>query len=170
MRPGGGCQFTFTCDGSLSRSPSGAAWVQARRLASEALAGRVYSGVGLATHYHTHAVSPAWAPRLARIGAIGAHAFYRLPGRFGQAEAFASTYTGIEPIPRPTRILFPRAGTTGLESLTPASIGLASAQSNLVRIDSDTSPAEVEPPSTVREEYRHSGQWRADAPAAITGR
>ncbi len=172
MRAGGGCQFTFTCDGSLHRPASGPAWAQARRIAAEALAGRSVSAVGLATHYHTHAVSPAWAPRLTRIGAIGAHNFYRLPGRFGEAGAFAARYTGSEPLPRPTAILFPRRGLAGLSAATissssdvlPANEAHASAPPYL------QTPAAAEPPSTIREEYRHSGQWRADAPAAIAGR
>ncbi len=47
-----GCQFTFTCDGSLARRPSGMSWARAQRIADEALAGSVYAPVGLATHYH----------------------------------------------------------------------------------------------------------------------
>ena len=169
MRPGGGCQFTFTCDGSLARRATGPAWDQARRLAAEALAGRSPSGVGLATHYHTHAVSPAWAPRLAAVGVIGAHRFYRLPGSWGEAGAFTAAYAGSEPLPRPTRILFPRATTAnaGLAGLAPfptdAFVPAAPADDVAADPASDTPP-----PSTIREEYRHSGQWREDAPAALT--
>jgi hypothetical protein len=35
MRPGGGCQFTFTCDGSLGYRPQGENWARAQLLASE---------------------------------------------------------------------------------------------------------------------------------------
>ena len=38
-----GCQFTFTCDGALRRTPSAAGWARARRVAEEALAGKVFA-------------------------------------------------------------------------------------------------------------------------------
>ncbi|MDZ7587989.1 MAG: cell wall hydrolase [Parasphingorhabdus sp.] len=38
-----GCQFTFTCDGSLRRTPSAFFWERARRVAADALAGRIGS-------------------------------------------------------------------------------------------------------------------------------
>jgi hypothetical protein len=63
MRAGGGCQFTFTCDGSLAAAPSGESWLHARRIAALALAGSVYAPVGLATHYHTQQVVPTWSSR-----------------------------------------------------------------------------------------------------------
>src|SRR3546814_6340378 len=58
MKPGGGCQFTFTCDGSLARRPLEGGWSRARRIAAEALAGKVYRPVGHATHYHTLSIYP----------------------------------------------------------------------------------------------------------------
>lgn len=171
MRPGGGCQFTFTCDGSLARRPSGVAWARARAIAAEALAGQTYAGVGLSTHYHTHAVSPAWAPRLERTAIIGAHRFYRLPGSWGQAGAFAAAYSGSEPLPRPSMLLPRRASAgTGLASFVPTALNAATA-STASGFAGDPQPeAEDPPPSTVREEYRNSGQWRDDAPAALTRR
>ncbi len=169
MRPGGGCQFTFTCDGSLARAPGGAAWSQARRLAAEALAGRTFAGVGLSTHYHTHAVSPSWAPRLRRTAMIGAHRFYALPGVAGAARAFADTYSGREPLVHGTN-LFARAAPVARASFSPtvdaARLALAVPPETEV---STEAAATVLPPSTIREEYRHSGQWRSDAPAALTG-
>ena len=108
MRPGGGCQFTFTCDGSLRVRPAGLAWARARVLAAEALAGSVFAPVGLSTHYHTHAVSPAWAPALTKTIVIGAHIFYRLPGSVGATAAFNAAYSGREPLPHPTMTLIRR--------------------------------------------------------------
>jgi len=70
-----GCQFSFTCDGSLARRPSIAAWNKARRVASAALGGFVFAPVGLATHYHTTAIYPYWASSLTPVGTIGAHRF-----------------------------------------------------------------------------------------------
>lgn len=87
-----GCQFTFTCDGSLSREPSQAGWARARRAARAALAGHVYHGVGLATHYHADYVIPYWAASLAKVDRVGAHLFYQLPGRFGMIGAFNARY------------------------------------------------------------------------------
>src|SRR3546814_17322776 len=66
MKPGGGCQFTFTCDGSLARRPLAGGWSRARRIAAEALAGKVYRPVGHATHSHTLSIYPPWAPGPAR--------------------------------------------------------------------------------------------------------
>ena len=94
-----GCQFSFTCDGSLARRPSIAAWARARRLAAEALAGRVYAPVGHSTHYHTIHVMPYWAPSLLKSAVIGAHIFYRWSGRWGQPSAFREAYAGHEPDP-----------------------------------------------------------------------
>jgi hypothetical protein len=93
-----GCQFTFTCDGSLARRPSGASWARAQRIAADALTGAVYAPVGLATHYHTLWVNPYWAASLDHIGTIGAHRFYRNRGAGGQAGAFSTGYAGLEPV------------------------------------------------------------------------
>ena len=152
-----------------NRWPGSFANARLTSLVEEALAGRSRSAVGLATHYHTHAVSPAWAPRLAAVGIIGAHRFYRLPGSWGEARAFTAAYAGSEPLPRPTRILFPKAtaASSGLGALTPfPTDAFASAPA---ASDVAAEPASDDlPPSTIREEYRHSGQWRDDAPAAFT--
>ena len=94
-----GCQFSFTCDGSLRRPPAAAAWNTARRIAEEALAGYVATEVGAATHYHANYVSPYWAPKLAKLTQIGAHIFYRWPGGWGRKGAFTGRYAGSERIP-----------------------------------------------------------------------
>src|SRR5215213_5620568 len=44
-----GCQFTFTCDGSLYRQADAAGWGRAYRVAQAALGGYVYAPVGYAT-------------------------------------------------------------------------------------------------------------------------
>ena len=99
MRAGGGCQFTFTCDGSLAATPQGLGWARARRIAGEALAGSVYAPVGHATHYHTHAVLPFWAYKLAKVGVVGSHNFYRLENAWGTPRAFNQRYAAREPSP-----------------------------------------------------------------------
>jgi len=99
-----GCQFTFTCDGSMAARIEPAAWERARRVAEAALNGFVYTPVGSATYYHTTAVSPWWAPKLTRVAQIGAHIFYRLPGSWGGSLAFNQRYSGIEPFTTPGRL------------------------------------------------------------------
>jgi hypothetical protein len=172
MRVGGGCQFTFTCDGSLAIRPAGIGWARARMLAAEALAGRAYAPVGLATHYHTSAVFPAWAPRLVKIGMIGAHNFYRLPGSPGTPGAFNAAYTGAEPLPRPAMTMMRRAPVDFAALMVPPSPAELRA-AVVVPSDIPQDPrwvARTLPESTIRDEFRQSGQWRADAPSSMTGR
>ena len=99
-----GCQFTFTCDGSMARAPMVANWNQARVVAAAALAGSVYPGVGTATHYHADYVVPYWASSQAKTAVVGAHLFYRWSGGWGQPGAFAQGYSGREPDPRGLRL------------------------------------------------------------------
>ena len=174
MRPGGGCQFTFTCDGSLAMRPAGIAWARARLLASEALAGRIFAPAGLATHYHTSAVFPAWAPRLVKTGVIGAHNFYRLPGAVGGPAAFNAAYAGSEPLPRPAMTMRPRNSPTPDFAALLAPPATAAEIRSAVTVQSDIPQdsrwtASNLPESTIREEFRQSGQWRSDAPASMTG-
>jgi len=93
-----GCQFSFTCDGSLGQAPVAWAWDRARRVAEAALAGHVSHDVGTATHYHADYVHPWWSPTLAKITQIGAHIFYRWKGISGETAAFSQVYSGREPL------------------------------------------------------------------------
>ena len=92
-----GCQFTFTCDGSLARTPHAGLWRTARQIAEAALAGAVYKPVGWATHYHTNWVVPYWASSLVKAANVGTHIFYRWTGGWGTGPAFTSRYAGVEP-------------------------------------------------------------------------
>lgn len=83
-----GCQFSFTCDGSMRGRVNTAAWNRARDIASAALSGTVYAGVGNATHFHTTGVSPRWRSSLVRVSQVGDHLFYRFGGRSGSGAAF----------------------------------------------------------------------------------
>ena len=94
-----GCQFTFTCDGSLARTPVGYLWARSRLIAQEALAGRVFASVGHATHYHANYVLPYWADSLDKVAVIGRHIFYRLRGVSGSRSAFRQPYASSEPAP-----------------------------------------------------------------------
>lgn len=92
-----GCQFTFTCDGSMYRQPNAEGWKRAWRTAEAALSGYVYAPVGYATHYHANYVVPYWASTLAKSAVVGAHIFYRWAGGWGQPAAFVKAYAGTEP-------------------------------------------------------------------------
>ncbi|MBV9883461.1 MAG: cell wall hydrolase [Sphingomonadaceae bacterium] len=178
QRPGGGCQFTFTCDGALAVQPGGAAWATAQRIAAEALAGRTYAPVGLSTHYHTNAVFPAWAPQLVKTATIGAHIFYRLPGLAGAPGSFSDAYSGSEPLPHPTFIMAVRraeglapelAAATAAASFAPARAAAPAPPPSDIPQQTRWTATNL-PDSNVREEHAQSGQWRTDAPAAVTGR
>jgi spore germination cell wall hydrolase CwlJ-like protein len=91
-----GCQFSFTCDGSMNRVPQEAAWLRARGVASTALNGFVMKKVGTATHYHANYVAAYWSPSLVKVGTIGAHIFYRWTGGSGLPPAFSGKYLGTE--------------------------------------------------------------------------
>lgn len=92
-----GCQFSFTCDGSVKRAPVAALWQRARRVAVAALGGFVYAPVGLATHYHADYVLPYWGPTLVKLKVIGRHIFYRWPGQWGTPRSFVASYDRNEP-------------------------------------------------------------------------
>ena len=93
-----GCQFSFTCDGSLAKTPNKAAWDRSRAVAVRALNGYVEKSVGEATHYHTQWVVPWWQPTVSKVAQIGAHIFYRWPGALGLPGAFTGRYVGVERI------------------------------------------------------------------------
>jgi len=118
VRPGGGCQFTFTCDGAMNAAIEPYAWDRARRIAEAALRGSVYRPVGLATNYHTTAIHPYWAPSLVPQVIVGAHIFYRRPGA-GTVEAFSQAPADDEfgAIPeRPLHYALPRQSAQSLRA------------------------------------------------------
>jgi spore germination cell wall hydrolase CwlJ-like protein len=80
-----GCQFSFTCDGSLQRRPEHRGWRPARDLARRALAGAIFARVGRSTHYHTDWVAPGWSRTLDKVAKIHSHIFYQpnVTGRLG---------------------------------------------------------------------------------------
>ena len=91
-----GCQFSFTCDGSLARPPIEPYWSRARFVAEAALDGFVARNVGSATHYHADYVFPRWGPQMVKIVQLGAHIFYRFPGPFGAPQVLTGQYEGRE--------------------------------------------------------------------------
>ncbi len=91
-----GCQFTFTCDGSLSRRYGDAAWKAARKRAGAALDGYVFGKIGTATHYHTDWVYPYWSPSLDKLAKVDTHLFFRWKGFWGTPASFRVSYRGGE--------------------------------------------------------------------------
>lgn len=71
------CQFSFACDGSMKGRRESLAWSRARDIAARAMSGALRAEIGSATHFHTTAVSPAWAPQMLRVANVGTHVFYR---------------------------------------------------------------------------------------------
>lgn len=71
-----GCQFSFTCDGSIRRRTIYTGWTAARRTARRALSGYVFADVGRATHYHTDWMVPYWRDSLTKVARVRSHLFY----------------------------------------------------------------------------------------------
>jgi spore germination cell wall hydrolase CwlJ-like protein len=117
-----GCQFTFTCDGSLYRQPDSDGWKRAWKIAEAALSGYVYAPVGWATHYHANYVVPTWASAMAKNAIVGAHLFYRWNGGWGQPAVFAKAYAAREP-----DALALRNAALSVEHVTPVQSSIAQA-------------------------------------------
>lgn len=92
-----GCQFTFTCDGAMRRTPSPAAWSRAQEIARKALNGAVFAKVGHSTHYHTDWVVPYWSASLDKVAKVDTHLFFRWTGWWGTPRAFRHNYAASEP-------------------------------------------------------------------------
>lgn len=155
-----GCQFSYACDGAMARRPARAAWLRASRVAASALAGEVFAPVGMATHYHTYAVTPSWNKSLVMTGVFGAHFFHRWKGYWGTGAAFRQVYHGGEPYPGP----HPRA-------VTAAEIAAAAAAATTVPMPAmpGTPQTAAQPrpvPAPVQQEYARSGDVRPEYTAA----
>lgn len=74
-----GCQFSFTCDGSMKAKPRGRSWTQAKRIATHMMLGLNTPLTGEATHYHADYVNPVWNSSLIETRVVGTHIFYRFP-------------------------------------------------------------------------------------------
>ncbi len=175
-----GCQFSFTCDGSLLRKPMRASWERARRVAMAALGGAVYRPVGLATHYHATYVLPYWAASLANVGTIGLHTFYKWRGAAGAGDAFAARYAGREPVAAPhPRSYSDPAGSAPDPVVLAQAYEAARSKAAAAQVAASTSPAQraysaavatrgsepIHPngnlpeASGVKAEYANSGRW-----------
>jgi spore germination cell wall hydrolase CwlJ-like protein len=138
-----GCQFTFTCDGSLLRQPVAALWTRSRKIAEQALAGSVFAAVGHATHYHADYVLPYWADSLDKTVQIGRHIFYRLKSSLGDSRAFFQRYAGSEPLPpKPdTAVVIPPADVTDQLASALISDGVTASAQEVEKAAPPTTPA-----------------------------
>lgn len=82
QRGGGGCQFSYVCQGKVKMREKRAADLSGR-IARAMLDGAPRVLTTGATHFHTRGVKPSWSKRFSRTAAIGAHLFYRQPGASG---------------------------------------------------------------------------------------
>ncbi|MEM9500381.1 MAG: cell wall hydrolase [Pseudomonadota bacterium] len=173
-----GCQFSFTCDGSLARRAGGASWQRAQRIAAEALEGSVYAPIGYATHYHTLWVDPYWAGSLEHVGTIGAHRFYRNRGAAGSKSTFTGAYAGNEPnvrvrtaplpdLPTPQAIV--STGASVSETRPVAGPGAAKPDRAAAPLLVEATPysSSVTDPALgtagqVKAPYANAGQWKTD--------
>ena len=173
---GSGCQFTFTCDGSLLRTPVPSMWARARKIAQEALSGHVFAPIGHATHYHADYVLPYWADSLDKTVQIGRHIFYRLPSVLGDSRSFFQHYAGSEPqIPQPGAIaqLDASASTEALATAligdgshgTAQAVEKAAEPSSPLAIDSSHSTliADTEQPATQAHRAKPASECTAPA-------
>lgn len=132
-----GCQFTFTCDGAMRRTPSPAAWGRAQTIARQALTGAVFAKVGHSTHYHTDWVVPYWSSSLDKVAEVNTHLFFRWTGWWGTPSAFQRGYAGAEPVFAKMAALSPfHAG---------AEVALAGTVDPAAMLDPDTIPESAVP-------------------------
>lgn len=172
----GVCQFTFACDGAMARAPSASGWARASRIAAEALAGKVFASVGLATHYHTQAIWPRWGKSLVMTNIVGAHIFHRWRGRWGTPDAFRAAYSGREPVPGPYLPVAQQVAMLGKGGSAATAIPAGTSAPAIPVAAPGFSPAVVPgPPAAapqseyadprlnqsgqVRDEFRKSGEW-----------
>ncbi len=138
-----GCQFTFTCDGSLARQRNPNVWRKATAIAAAALSGYVERSVGTATHYHTIWVVPYWQSSLTKIATVGAHIFYRWTGSWGLPSAFSASYSGIEMLPG-------KLATLGTLNATMDLTGMDDGWSGIAGSETYTSPLPAHGPAVAQ--------------------
>ncbi len=88
VHSGSGCQFSFACNGAMTRPREPDAWARAQNIATHALTGGVMAAVGNATNFHAARVGLSWGGGMVRVARIGMHIFYRLSGYAGDPDMF----------------------------------------------------------------------------------
>ena len=175
-----GCQFSFTCDGSMRRrQPGAAAWRSAQGLAMAMLGDNVDERVGLATQFHTDWGVPYWSASLDKLTEVRTHLFFRWKGYWGTRPAFRRPPATKEPVIPALAGLFPAHQLVDSEAVEEA---LAEASEDGLDIAQDATarssepggaaPASVAPP-IIRQLAPTSGmaagRWASDALAVCKG-
>jgi hypothetical protein len=88
QRSNNGCQFSFACNGAMTRPREPDAWARAQDIATHALTGGVMSAVGYATNFHAARAGLSFGNGMIRVARIGMHIFYRLGGYAGDPDMF----------------------------------------------------------------------------------
>jgi len=75
---GGGCQFSWSCDGRSDAPTNAGAFRAAARTAARTMAGTAADPTGGALYFvSTRIARPGWTRRLAQTTVIGGHRFFR---------------------------------------------------------------------------------------------
>lgn len=85
-----GCQFSFTCDGSMTKLPKGKSWDNAQAVADHMIMGVSAPMTWRSTHYHTTDVNPKWSKTLRQTRKYDTHVFYRFKPRPTQRRAVSA--------------------------------------------------------------------------------
>ncbi len=85
---GNGCQFSFACNGAMTRPREPDAWARAQDIATRALTGGVMAAVGNATNFHAARAGLSFGRGMIQVARIGMHIFYRLGGYAGDPDMF----------------------------------------------------------------------------------
>ena len=142
-----GCQFSFTCDGSMARrQPTPGQMAAARTFARLALNGAVFAAVGHATHYHADYVVPRWSSTMDKILVFRSHLFYRWRGPAGDAGNFRGRYAGEE--------------TPGMLSQFVVPSSLKQEDAAAVSYEGESAASTVTTTSLVSGEVIRSDEWR----------
>ncbi len=152
-----GCQFTFTCDGSLGHRPRGRAWDRAQRVATAVMLGYTRPVTSNATHYHTTAVNPVWNSGLVPTTQIGVHQFYRFPRGAERAvyrEAQARRMGAYRTRRAATDVLIPEADEAATAAALDAAAGADEAGASA---DAPIATAPAAPAETSTEAHAETG-------------
>lgn len=85
-----GCQFSFTCDGSMAKLPKGKSWANAEAVADHMIMGVSAPITWRSTHYHTTDVNPVWSKTLRQTRQYDTHVFYRFKPRSSQRRSVSA--------------------------------------------------------------------------------
>lgn len=77
-----GCQFSFTCDGSMKIKPTEKYWNISKKTAVHVMIGASTKMTHGATHYHTTQVSPNWSKNMKQTAQYSTHVFYRFRRKY----------------------------------------------------------------------------------------